>query len=70
VARTVFKTAEAGVTRLLGSIPRLSRQVAKLPSCQVAESWQERIYLDMQEFNEWLASRTLETSSEDVAMAS
>lgn len=27
VARTVFKTAEAGATRLVGSIPTLSRQI-------------------------------------------
>jgi len=30
VARTVFKTAEAGESRLVGSIPTLSRQLRAL----------------------------------------
>ena len=37
VARTVFKTAEAGASRLVGSIPTLSRHILQKPAFQAIE---------------------------------
>ncbi len=50
---------EAAALRLIGAL--LAEQV---------EAWQERIYLDMQEFREWLTSRTEGQQNTVVSIAS
>ena len=44
---------EASALRLIGAL-----------LAETAEAWQERVYLDMQEFREWLTDRTEESASD------